>query len=70
MEKYIVRWSYWLGAICAVIALAWRGLVLFGWGSAPPLVNFRYMSFFKGALLFLVLAIATSNYVWFKSQKL
>ena len=28
-----------------------------------------YMSFYKASLLFFIAAIASSNYVWFKSQK-
>lgn len=59
MEKYIVRWSYWLGVVCVVIALAWRGLLAFKFGP-EKLMTISYMSVYKAAVLFLLTAISTS----------
>ena len=70
MEKHIVKWSYWLGLVSAVIALVLRGLNAIG---LPTVVvqgrTLWYMSFYKGALLLLLIAIATANYVWSSGQK-
>ena len=74
MEKHIVRLSYWLGMICAGVALVWRGIVALGIGVPSPetLAPGRflyYMSFYKAAVLFLVIAVATANYSWSRGQK-
>jgi hypothetical protein len=64
MEKHILQVSYWLGIACFAVALVWRGLNLLGiWipssvASLPPIA---YTSFYKGGLLFLLVAIATAN---------
>ena len=71
MEKHILAWSYWLGLASAVIALALRSLNALGL-LLPHVVygrTFWYMSFFKGALLFLLISIATATYSWAHSQK-
>ena len=71
MEKQIVKWSYWLGLLSALIALVLRGLNALGL-FIPTLVQGRtiwYMSFYKAALLFLLIAIATANFLWTRSQK-
>ena len=65
MKKHILAWSYRLGLASAVITLALRSVNAFGvW--LPPVVTqgvtIWYMSFFKGALLFLLISIATSLY--------
>ncbi len=68
MEKHVIRWSYWVGMVCVAIAIGWRGLNTFGW--LPEMLrNTAYMTFYKGALLFLLVSIATANSAWFKSQK-
>lgn len=69
MEKQIMRWSYLLGVICVVVALLLRAADAAGWLHT---INTRgtalgYMSFLKGALMFLVACIATSSYT--ASQK-
>jgi hypothetical protein len=65
MEKQVVRWSYLLGLACTVLAFLWRLGTLAG--LAPDFVirgsHLGYLSFLKGAVLFLVLAIATSSYM-------
>ena len=74
MEKSILRWSYWLGVISAVIALVWRAInVALGLHPAGVAVipgqTIWYMSFYKAALLFLLVAVASANYAWIRGQK-
>jgi hypothetical protein len=72
VEKHILAWSYWLGVASAVIALGLRSLNAFGLLLATVVTQGRtlwYMSFFKGALLFFLISIATANYSWARSQK-
>jgi len=60
---YIDRWSYWLGLASAVIALVMRTFNAFGvWlpGTVIQGTTIWYMSFFKAALLFLIINIATA----------
>jgi len=60
---YIDRWSYWLGLVSAVIALVMRTCNAFGvWlpGTVIQGTTIWYMSFFKAALLFLIINIATA----------
>ena len=72
MEKHILNWSYWLGLASGVIALVFRGLNALGL-LLPQVVKqgqtIWYMSFFKGALLFLLIAVASANYSWVHGQK-
>ncbi len=65
MEKKILQYSYWFGLLCVVIAIVWRAANAAGfflWKVLPG-VTVNYMSFFKGALLFLISAIATAAYM-------
>ena len=60
--KHIDTWIYWLGLVSAVIALTMRGFNAFGAFSPGTVVQGStvwYMSFYKGALLFLLINIAT-----------
>ncbi len=71
MEGQIARWSYWLGVACAAVALLWRVLSTLSAGLSQ--INMRgtpvaYMTFYKGAFLFLLTGVATANYIWFKSR--
>ena len=72
MEKKIVTVSYWLGLLSSLIALGLRALNIFGI-LAPNVVQqgktLWYMSFFKGALLFLLIAIATASYTSVHGEK-
>ncbi len=71
MEKLISRFSYWLGLVSTAIALVMRGLNALGIGlpeKVIPGVTIWYSSFYKGALLLLLVAIATANFAWLKSQ--
>ncbi len=67
MEKQIVHYTYWLGLGATLVALIWRGLIMAG--LPEKVLGLTYMSAYKGALLFFVMAIATASYAGFKSQK-
>jgi hypothetical protein len=72
MERLIARFSYWMGLVCVVMAVCLRGLNLIGILRPSHLeagITIWYMSFFKGALLFLLLAIAAANYAWLTEPK-
>jgi hypothetical protein len=64
MEKNILKYSYWLGVLCVVIALVWRAATLAGFLhiSTTPVYSLTYMSFLKGALVFLLTTVATGAY--------
>jgi hypothetical protein len=71
VEKHIVKWSYWLGLACAVIAFVMRGLNAFG-VFVPDFLsrgNIGAMSFYKAALLFLAVAIGAASTMWSSAQK-
>ena len=72
MVKQIVIVSYWLGLISSLIALALRALNIFGI-LVPTVVKqgstVWYMSFYKGALLFFMISIATRIYNSVGSEK-
>jgi hypothetical protein len=73
MEKHIMRWSYWLGIVCVLLAMVARILNILGLSTmllqtrGNPL-SFR--TFVNGALLFLITSIATAGFVWFKRQNI
>jgi hypothetical protein len=63
VKKYIDGWSYWLGLASAVIALTLRAFNAFGVllpGTVVQGITIWYMSFYKAALLFLLINIATA----------
>lgn len=64
MEKKILQYSYWLGVLCVVVAVVSRAAAAMGFFGAPPVavLSLTYMSFLKGALLFLLTAVATGAY--------
>jgi hypothetical protein len=71
MEKHIMRWSYWLGVICVVLAVVTR--ILNSLGMSTVLLQTKgdsisFRTFVDGALLFLITSIATAGFVWFKRQ--
>jgi hypothetical protein len=72
VKKQIVTVSYWLGLLSSLIALGLRALNAIGI-LAPTVVQqgrtIWYMSFFKGALLFFLIAIATASYVSVRCEK-
>jgi len=68
MEKQIVQVSYWLGLASSLLAVAWKGLETLN--AAPEgFGSLKYMTLYKGALLFLLISIASSGCAWLKSQK-
>jgi hypothetical protein len=68
MEKLIVQGSYWLGLVSSLLAVVWKGLESLR--VAPEAFgSFKYMTFYKGGLLFLLIAIAAAGCAWVKSQK-
>ena len=72
MEKLIVTGSYWLGLLSSLIALGLRSLNAIGIMS-PSVVQqgktLWYMSFYKGALLFFLIVIATASYASVHGEK-
>jgi hypothetical protein len=66
MEKLIIQVSYWLGIASGVIALGMRACNSIGLLLPPATARagetIWYMSFYKGALLFFLIAIATESY--------
>ena len=72
MEKHIIKWSYRLGMVSALIALVMRTFNAFGVWLPRTVVQgstIWYMSFYKGAILFFVIAIATANHIWARRQQ-
>jgi hypothetical protein len=73
LEKYIIKFSYFLGVLALSLALLGRALDVV----APTLnvIHTRgdsigYKAFMNGAFLFFVTTIASTCYSWFKSQGL
>jgi hypothetical protein len=72
MEKYIMRASYGLCLLCAVLGLIARGLsalnvpaVLFK-GSGMAAIN--YHAFIDGVIVFFMTSLTTAAHVWVKKQ--
>ena len=68
MEKYLIQGSYWLGLVGSLIGLVWKGLVVLK-VMPESFGTLMYSTFYKGGLLFLVIAIATASCVAAKSPK-
>jgi len=64
MEKKILQYSYWLGVVSVVIAIVWRAVNALGYGftAYSQTTGINYMSFYKGALLLLLVCVATGAY--------
>ncbi len=63
--NYVVRWSYYLGLVAGLVALGWRGLMTLGYAIPERIImgqTLYDMSFYKGALLLLVVSMASANY--------
>jgi hypothetical protein len=73
MEKQLGIAAYWLGFISTVLALITRALAMVGvWGlpaATSGKIPLSYKSFLDGAMLFFVMAIASSVVMWVKQQK-
>ena len=72
MEKLIIKGSYWLGALCFLLALLARALNILGpnslyfAGSGAPVT---YHSSVEAAVLFYLTAIATGIYAFYAGRK-
>jgi hypothetical protein len=73
MEKQLATAAYWIGLVSTVLALIIRGLTVLGIFvfpvSTPGKIPISYRSFLDGAILFFIMAIASSAIVWAKAQK-
>jgi hypothetical protein len=72
MVKYIAVGSYWLGVVCALVALVARICDALGIAFVHVLTrgnNIDFRSFLDAGLLFLFVAIASANYEWFQSRQ-
>ena len=72
MVKYIAVGSYWLGVVCALVAVVARicdatGILFVRFLTKGNNIDFR--SFLDAGLLFLFIAIASANYEWFQSRQ-
>ncbi|MGA8443552.1 MAG: hypothetical protein WB762_34815 [Candidatus Sulfotelmatobacter sp.] len=77
MEKRICNLAYWIGIVCTVVALVMRALAVVGIGGVsmtgggihPGTSPISYKSFLDGAILFFIMAIASSVALWTKAQE-
>jgi hypothetical protein len=74
MEKQLATAAYWIGIVSTVIALIMRGLALVGlFAYRPAVVGGRnpisFRTFLEGAVLFFVMAIASSVVALAKERK-
>jgi hypothetical protein len=72
MEKHLGSLAYWIGLLSTVIAVITRLLAAVGVFVLPATagrVPISYRSFLDGAILFFMMAIASSVAMWAKSQK-
>jgi hypothetical protein len=68
MQKMIFQCSYWLGILCVGVAVVLRMMVALRLGVSQQITTW-YGSFYRGALLLLVIAIASACSALFASQK-
>ena len=72
MEKQLSSLAYWIGLLSTIIALITRALAAIGVFVFPVTegkVPISYRSFLDGAMLFFLMAIASSVAMWAKSQR-
>ena len=73
MEKQLSTVAYWIGIVSAILALITRLLAVIGIfvsNTAPSgKIPISYKSFLDGAILFFMMAIASSAAMWIKQQK-
>jgi hypothetical protein len=72
MEKQFIKWSFWLGSLCAVLAAVARILDVLG----SDALNFStkgseigYHTFMNGSFFFYLFSIAVSNYFYFNANR-
>jgi hypothetical protein len=71
MEKQIMRLSYWLCLLCAVLALITRCLIALNFPATlflgrPGAIG--YHAFVDGVTLFFMTTVATACYAWVKNR--
>jgi len=74
LEKRIATLTYWLGLISTVLAFITRTGAIWGIFPAPHMaavgkIPLSYWSFFDGAILMFVIAIASSVIAWTNAQR-
>jgi len=73
MERQLTLGAYWIGLGSTVAALVTRVLAMFGYFSALPSpagnTPISYRTFFEGAELFFLMAIAGSVLMWARTSK-
>ena len=72
MGNHIVKLSYWLGALCAVLALVARATNMFGirfLAFTTRGSSIDYRTYLDGAILLFVISIATANYFGLNSRE-
>ena len=72
LVKYIAIGSYWLGVVCALVSVVGRlcdalGIAFVRIMTKGNMIDVR--SFLDAGLLFLFIAIASSNYEWMQSRQ-
>ncbi len=72
MEKHVAKWSYFGGVAGVVVAVAWRLLTMVG--AMPKELTqgshaLTYQTLMNGALMLLVITIATGAYVLTQQSK-
>jgi len=72
MGKQIFKLSYWLGAVCAVLALVARafnalGIRFLAITTRGSTIDYR--TYLDGAILLFVISIATANYFGINSRE-
>ena len=73
MEKQLATSAYWIAVVSTVLALITRALAAFGLLVSPATagkIPISYRSFLDGAILFFIMAIASSVIVWVKTQRI
>jgi hypothetical protein len=71
MEKHVIRLSYMLCLLCAVLAILTRLLNAFGLPAALFIDRANpigYHSFLDGVFLFFILTVASASFAWFKKH--
>jgi hypothetical protein len=73
MEKQLGTVAYWIGVVSTVVAIITRLLTAIGVFVFPAAtggkIPISYRSFLDGAMLFFVMAIASSVAMWVKQQR-
>ena len=72
MEKQVTSAAYWIGILCTIIALITRLCAMAGVFVFPVVagkIPLSYRTFLDGAILFFMMAIASSVVTWVKTQR-